>query len=491
MATQIPTHVSKPLTALFLKTSSLGKELLGCFRSFHLAIVLLSLLAIGTLIGVVFPQEGMNELSDIQAQYGTNFKFFRTLGFFNVYSSFWFLTLQVLFFFNLLIGSFKWLKPATLAAVQRTFVPPELMLQKTESYSLACLVTGSQSALEKNITQVLKHFRYQVFSDGAGNLYACKGNISRLGPCLAHIGILMCILGGLYSCFMGFKALRTAVPGDVFSIYESDSFKTNVSPDIWLGSVPEWKIRVNDFKMELYPGRPDVVKQYYSTLDVLSPEGKVLKSQTISVNTPLVMDSVSIYQASYAPTGRFFIKVDGRPITMTLNNEFNKRAVSVTRLWDGSNLMMFPFFANQDPGVEKNNAVFFVRRPGEPVSTGKMPPNIRLNEGQTGSLNGKTIAYVRPEIATGLQIKQAPEIPWMYTAYLIIATGSILCFFSQRQIWIALRKVAQNQHEVMLHPKTNKARLSFQKELATLHQTLQAALVPKNQTGDTSHASVH
>jgi hypothetical protein len=73
-------------------------ECLQCFRSVHFAIVLLSLLAVGTLIGVVMPQEGMVEMAAIKRQFGTHFNFFQTLGFFHVYSSFWFITLQVLFF---------------------------------------------------------------------------------------------------------------------------------------------------------------------------------------------------------------------------------------------------------------------------------------------------------------------------------------------------------------------------------------------------------
>ncbi|MEZ4575773.1 MAG: hypothetical protein R2857_12795 [Vampirovibrionales bacterium] len=43
--------------------------------------------------------------------------------------------------------------------------------------------------------------------------------------------------------------------------------------------------------------------------------------------------------------------VDGQPRLLELNQAFNQRSISVNRLSDGRTLIMFPFFANQDPLV--------------------------------------------------------------------------------------------------------------------------------------------
>jgi cytochrome c biogenesis protein len=469
---------STPVSSL-VKRNPFWKDIINCFRSVHLAIVLLSLLALGTLIGVIMPQVGMVDIAEIEKQYGSNFKFFNTLGFFNVYSSFWFITLQVLFFFNLLIGSFKWLKPATLAAIQKTTLPPQLILQKPEVHSLPYLAEDSKEALEAKIVGTLNRFRYRTHRDNTGNLYASKGNITRLGPCIAHLGILLCLIAGLYSNFTGFKAVRMAVPGESFSIPESNTFKTNVPPTIWFGSIPKWKIHVTDFHVEFYEDHPETAKQYYSGLQILSPEGKVLKEEKISVNHPLLYDDTSIYQASFAPTGRFLLNVDGKPMTIDTNSEFNQRPISIAPLADGATLIMFPFFAQQDPGVTENYGVFFIRKPGEPFGgQGKMPENIKLTVGSSGILKGKNITYMSPEMSTGLQIKRAPEVPLMYASYLIIAIGAALCFFSQRQLWISLREETPGKYEVLLHPKTNKGRLSFRKELFFLEDALTQMISP-------------
>jgi cytochrome c biogenesis protein len=263
------------------------------------------------------------------------------------------------------------------------------------------------------------------------------------------------------------------VPGKTFGLQETASFKTNISAPLWLGQVPQWRIEVQDFRVEFYKHRPDVAQQYFSTLVLKSPTGQPLKQATISVNHPLVYDDVSIYQASFAPTGRFQMALDGHPLLLEVNTRFNNRPVSLQPIGLGETLIMFPFFANQDPGVTHNYAVFFIRKPGEPFVEGQMPANIRLKEGESGVLKGHRLTYQRPEMSTGLQIKRAPETTLMYLSYLIIALGASLCFFSQRQIWATIVEVMPGRTVVTLSPKTNKARLSFRREL----QKIEAALL--------------
>ena len=96
-----------------------------------------------------------------------------------------------------------------------------------------------------------------------------------------------------------------------------------------------------------------------------------------------------------------------------------------------------------------------------------MPPNLRLEEGQSGTLSGLSIRYVKPEIATGLQIKKGPEVPWMYLSYLIIIGGTIMCIFSQRRIWMAIvpQGNAENSTQIWISYLSNKAHISFAKEL--------------------------
>lgn len=459
--------------------------MLACFRSVQLAIVLLSLLATATLAGVLIPQDGIVDVLEIKRSFGANYHICKAMGLFNVYSSYWFISLEVMFFFNLLFGSFQWLKPAFLAATRKTFCGSEHIQASPHRLAYASeqplgQVTGQMIAL-------LKRHRYRVHTAPAAQqrsgqvlLYACKGNFSRLGPVVAHFGILMMLVASVYGVFYGFKAQKLAVPGETFAIQNSQMFKPNADPSVWLGSVPKWKIRVNDFRIVYYPEgqapeRTAVVKQYYANLSIVNPSGKEAKRETISVNHPLIMDDTVIYQASFNPTGKLFMEVNGKPTKLETNTQFMNRPVSMSELGNGRALLVFPFFVQQDPNVTRNYVVVFLRDKNGFVGAkpGKMPPNLRLLEGQSGQLSGMTFKYVKPEIATGLQIKKGPEVPWMYLSYIIIILGTIMCIFSQRQLWLAMVPAVDGKgSRLMVMYRTKKARLSFMKELQRIQTEL-------------------
>jgi cytochrome c biogenesis protein len=438
------------------------------------------------------PQDGVVDVLQIKKQYGVNFRMMKAMGLFNVYSSYWFIALEVLFFLNLLCGSFQWLKPAFLAATRVTFCGPEHMTASPHTLSFTSADTLAGTA--RQVSDLLKKHRYRLHGQARKQkqdqvlFYASKGNLTRFGPVMAHFGILLMLVASVYGAFYGFKAQKLAVPGETFAVQDSQMFKPNVNESIWQGSTPDWKVKVNDFRIVYYADGEThapmaTVKQYFADLSILDPKGKQLKRETISVNHPLSMGDTTIYQASFNPTGKLFVEINGKPRKISVNTEFMNRPVSFTELGHDVTLMVFPFFVQQDPNVTRNYAVFFLRDAHGFVGAkpGKMPPNLRLLEGQEGKLSGYTFRYMKPEIATGLQIKKGPEVPWMYLAYIIIIAGTILSIFSQRRLWVVVSDEGE-QRRVRLLYKTNKGRLSFMKELQCMQTELNGRLhaQPKN-----------
>ena len=458
--------------------SAFIQQLFNTFQSVPLAIVLISLLALGTLVGVLMPQEGTIDPTEVQAKLGINYQFFKTIGFVNVYSSFWFITLEVLFFFNLLIGSFKWLKPAILAATQNSTFSPEILSQKPLALSLPQLSFGTpktqQTKLQSLLAQhgfKLRNCQYNEASQSI-SLYASKGDYTRFGPAVAHIGILLCLMAGVYGAFTGFKALNAVTPGaPAFSISEAEIFTPNTPSPFWQGSIPNWQIKVHDFQISFHEQKRSIPKQFTSNIELIAPDGKSLIRQDISVNHPLTYKDVTIYQANYAPTGQFYVKINNQPSTLMLNDKFNQRSVSINPLGNGKLLLMFPFFASQD-GVEEDHAIFMVRDPKQKMGNGKMPPNTKLRPEQRATIDGVKIEYFGPQYFTGFQIKKAPEVPLMYFSFLLISLGTAMCFFSQRQLWVAIRPVGNEKAEIIMAAKTNKGHFSYQKELHQLRQLL-------------------
>lgn len=464
-STDIPPSPKDPLAVIW--------EWLACFRSIKLAIVLLSLLAVGVLVGVFLPQEGLVETVQIKKTYGESYRVMKAMGFFNVYSSYWFIAIEVLFFFNLLFGSFQWLKPAFLSATRKFFLSTAQMA-KTKEHALL-LSPHDEATTLAQLKNTFKKHRYGVYAnpEAPTQTYATKGNFSRFGPVIAHLGILMMLIASVYGAFTGFKAQQIAMPGSTFNLMQVGSFTPNVNAGIWQGTVPNWQFSVDDFRIEFYPDHPETVKQYFCNLKLKDARGKLLAQKVISVNDPLSHEDLTIYQATFTPTGRMFMEVNGRPVTFQINSTFGEQPISVTPISKDLALLMFPFFVQQ--GAKANNVRIMLQMDGKVYQPDpkQMPPNLQLKEGESGEFAGLKLKYIRPEYATGLQIKKAPEVPWMYLSFGIIMLGTILCIFSQRQLWASVRPLPNGQGTAVyiLH-KTNKARASFFKELARMETAL-------------------
>ncbi|MDX2084372.1 MAG: cytochrome c biogenesis protein ResB [Candidatus Melainabacteria bacterium] len=500
-----------------------GAETLALFRSVPLAIMLIALLAIATLVGVWIPQEGLVDLADIKRQYGASYQTLKAFGLFNVYSSPWYVALEVLFFFNLLLGSFRWLKPATTAGLKRQFLSVS-QLQKASTALAPIAVTAPWPVTLEALRKVLKKRGYSVYvqpdgqpdkppvpdvsinhSLGETRVYATKGWWTRLGPAVAHIGILLLLVASLYGTLTGFKVQHVAVPGETFRLSAADRLFKNAPAGFWLGQVPPWSIRVQDFHVDYYANKPDTPKQYFCTLDVLDANGKPLRQgETISVNHPLTLGNFTIYQASFAPTGKLFLTLNGQPVAVQADQNFNNRPIAVLPVSASGNraLFVFPFYRQQDAGVTDNNVVVFLHngKQFEGAAPGKMPTNLRLSEGQSGVIAGVKVGYVKPEIATGLQMKEAPETFWMYLAFFIICLGTVMCFPPQRQLWLALAPVSSAESSQTTSPevvgllywlpKTNKGKHLFQQELARLQLELIQCLAPPGPEDQTLAQSV-
>lgn len=500
MSAQVVTHHSSVAKQQHNRQSASPWAWLGVFKTVELAIILLSLMAVGVLVGVLIPQDGLVEVYQMKEQYGQWYTPMRAMGLFTVYSSTWFIALEVLFFFNLLFGSFQWLRPAWRSATRRVFCGPEHILASRQPSVLPLdevASSGKQGVLtsvQATVTQLLKKRGYRIHqadkttsSSDVIKLYANKANFSRLGPVVAHFGILLLLFASVYGVFVGFTGQQMLSPGETASFNTLDTYTPRLPAPWWQGNRPDWTMVLHDFNIEFYAKDPTVPKQYVSDLEIRSADGKTLARQDVSVNHPLSLGSVMFYQASFAPTGKLFMTVDGKPTTVEVNTRFNDRPIAMQTLGDADSqlsLVVFPFFVKQDDGVTENHVRVFLHE-GDSFANkqqGEMPPNLTLFEGDAGTLytnSGKAVAvgYTKPEIATGFQIKKAPETPWIYLAFAIISIGAVMCFFSQRQIWIAISNDnIDGKPTLYLAYKAKKAHFSFQKERVALEHDLANAL---------------
>jgi cytochrome c biogenesis protein len=78
-------------------------------------------------------------------------------------------------------------------------------------------------------------------------------------------------------------------------------------------------------------------------------------------------------------------------------------------------------------------------------------------------INGVRLQVVDLVGSTGLQIKADPGIPWIYSGFALLMIGVIMSYVSHSQVWLL---TVNNQ--LYLGGRTNRAQLTFERELITM-----------------------
>jgi hypothetical protein len=176
---------------------------------------------------------------------------------------------------------------------------------------------------------------------------------------------------------------------------------------------------------------------------------------------------VTIYQASFQLTGRHLLRMNGQNQWLLANTTLLGRPCVVKPLPQGGpnagQVWLFPFHPLKDgAGITKAQLQLLYFPAKGPLKTAS-PQRITLMEGAPAvRWQGQQWQYVRAELATGLQIKGTPEVPWVYASLLLLGLGVLCSAFKQRQLWLSV----ENQ-QLWAYAKTRKGKASYAAWLAT------------------------
>ncbi len=189
-----------------------------------------------------------------------------------VYCSYWFAFLLVLLFINIIgcsykstINKFRSLKRKPFKSSSNEFKNAELWAETD---------FNERNDIKKLDRIVRKYFRYRVWNKDS--LYARKGIVSKFGGVITHLGILLIIIGALYSVFgvkFGFSSLKSQLfiaEGDEKESY-IDWSKTDEEGKP-LSKKFGFKIRLIDFDFDKFPGT-EIPKAYTSVAEFIE-DGK-------------------------------------------------------------------------------------------------------------------------------------------------------------------------------------------------------------------------
>ncbi len=426
-----------------LKPGSIFRRFVGIIANLKLAIVLLLAIAVVSISGTVIEQAEtlsfyQQNYPESPALYGfLTWKVILIWGLNHVYSTWWYLSLLILFSASLTACTFTRQLPALKAARKWKYY------QKPQQFEKLALSAKLEQGSIKSLIPLLNKQNYQIWQQDNA-LYARKGIIGRIGPIVVHIGMLMVLAGGMWGIFTGFFAQEMIASGNTFkiqNIIESGPFSASQIPD-------NWSVKVNRFWID-YTENGDI-DQFYSDLSVISDRGEELKRETIHVNKPLRYDGVTLYQTNWSIAAAR-VQLNNSPI-------FQLPVAKLDTLGAGN---IWGTWIPTKPDMSSGVSMLIKDLQGTALiynQQGELTSAIRI--GQSIDIDGIKIKLIDIIGSTGLQIKADPGVPIVYTGFALLMIGVVMSYFSHSQIW-----ALEHNNSFYFGAKTNRAQVSFEREI--------------------------
>lgn len=419
------------------------RRFVGIIANLKLAIILLLAIAVVSITGTVIEQAEtltfyQQNYPESPALYGfLTWKVILAWGLNHVYSTWWYLSLLILFGASLTACTFTRQLPALKAARKWKYY------QKPKQFEKLALSAELEQGSIKALLPLLQQQNYQVWQQD-NVLYARKGIIGRIGPIIVHLGMLIVLAGGMWGIFTGFFAQEMIAGGDTFkisNIIELGPWGTNQIPD-------NWSVKVNRFWIDYTEGGD--IDQFYSDLSVVSNEGEELKHETIHVNQPLRYDGVTIYQTNWGIAAAK-VQLNNSPI-------FQLPVAKLDTLGAGN---IWGTWIPTKPDMSSGVSMLIKDLQGTALiynQQGELTSAIRI--GQSLAIDGINIKLIDIIGSTGLQIKADPGVPIVYTGFALLMIGVVMSYFSHSQIW-----ALEQDNSFYFGAKTNRAQVSFEREI--------------------------
>lgn len=426
------------------------------FASVRLALFSLFILAATSIIGTLIPQ-GKPPGFYAEAFGPRTAQFIQVLDVHQMYGSWWFIALLLLFSNNLIVCTIDRLPGVWRTVVQNNLDTPLARLKKMpEAHFFSG--SGECAALGETAAAILAGKGWKAKKEAKDDgllLFAQKAAWSRLGVYAVHLSILIIFAGAMIGIVYGYKAFAMIPEGS-----STDTvLQSGTERSIPLG----FSLRCEEFSVSYYDnGMP---REYRSVLTVNDRAAGKKFSRAIVVNDPLEHKGITFYQSSYEPMEdfRFSItrKEDG------LNQDFELPFAKKTP-WPGTPVE-FGVINRQmrsQAGDVARMKVWFFDGQGEPSLFWLANKGSETINRPTGTYEIKG----RQMFATGLQVAKDPGVWTVYAGCTLMLLGLYVAFFlSHRRIWVHIAPGGQpGLCRVLLCGLSNKNKFAFAREISSL-----------------------
>ena len=464
------------------------------FSSVKVGITLIVILLLAASIGTFLPQEmyvnAGSPIADKGAYYESVYGFFGKiyymLGLTDLYSSWWFQILVGMLGISIIVASIDRGIPLH-KSLKNQRVKRHASFMKRQRVIASGEVADGETMLN-DIEKQLKAQKFKVRRDGTA-LLAEKNRISRYGPYINHVGLIIFLVG---------VSLRV-VPG----FYVDESMMVKEGEMVEVPGMPGYYFKNEKFILETHDNNGqlsgeqekqgvNVVAKNFQTNAKLykQPEGAVsgdtselelVKEAEIRVNHPLQYDGYSIYQMDYRLgdlSGMTF-----KLMNKATEESYGELTIDLTNpskmydLGNGSSVEILTYLPDYD-GFKDGQPVTKSPNPNNPAFIFMMKTP-ETPEGETSFVeikntieplgeNQNMMKFVAPQTsnASGLTINKNSTLPILSVGGIIFLLGvAIGSYWNHRRIWV---QITDNQ--LLLATHTNKNWHGMKRELDKLSE---------------------
>nr|QCI08478.1 cytochrome c biogenesis protein ccs1 [Spermothamnion repens] len=375
-----------------------------------------------------------------------NWKFILFLGLDNIYESWWFILIILIFIASLLTCTFAIQLPSLKYARRWKFIKTLNKNNQDNIYKNNLYINNNMYNSFINMIYSLSNSSFYIFYQG-NKIYAYKGLFGRIAPIFVHFSIIITLFGSILGLFLGFIDQEIISSGELFHFKNIvKSGRLSNIPNNFLG-------RVNNFFVTYHSNGS--IKQFFSDISILNNQGSIITNKIIAVNSPLKFNFLTFYQTDWKINGLRFHIADDYIIQKKLQEvTFNNRKCWISNLiLDQDNKYVVFLFDLQNK--------FYIYD----ANTDKV---ISLSLNQSIYLNDIKFSIMDTLVSTGLYIKTDPGVIIVYSGFFIVMISTTVSYISYTQIWIN-----RNNMNLSFIGSTNRAILFFEEDMNQIDSVYQ------------------
>ncbi|NPA40596.1 MAG: cytochrome c biogenesis protein ResB [Thermodesulfobacteria bacterium] len=418
------------------------KKLVNFLASSRLGLILFLLIATTSIFGTFIPQ-GASTAYYIH-KYGSLGKVITYLSLNDLYHSWWYLALLILFSLNLTFCSIKRF-PISWKRFKGLFKG----LNYERFPKLIEVTYGNPYEKLKNCLIQKYSFKKLLEDEKSIVLVKRKYSFSFLMVYVVHASILVILLGAIWGGILGYRGTMVLLEGSKSNVVIPFKGREPIFLSFYL--------KLQKFVLERYPdGTP---KAYISKVEVI--DGKKHFFKEIRVNHPLKYRGVAFYQANYQVIPELEVEI-----------QFNDKDLIKTINWITPQTILSRFVITLLK-VGRYNGMLWASIKLQDVKTGKLYQGI-LIQGfphfyvklskkvlRITLLGLKDVKYM-----SILEVTKDPGSWLVFTGFVLLILGMIgVYFFEPREVWIKLIREDESKTRVLAWMQKKRGKKETKSEL--------------------------